>query len=651
MRIKSIHIYSHDHRRRDLSFKEGLNVITGRSSTGKSALSEIIEYCMGVSEFKVPEGVIRDKVSWFAVIYRFEGEEVLVAKQAPSNGAQSASAAMIRRGTNIAIPPFEGLEANTDDTAVRVILSKLLGIPENRTLVPMDQSRVSYAAQINHTLFYLFQKQGLIANKDQLFYRQNEPYIPLSIQDTFPVLLGIDSPDRFTYQSKLRAAKRDLSLAQKKLDSLEGAIAGAQISAFKLHSEAVAVGLLAPATSDDDFIEKLRAIEFWAPLDSQQSFGETHEITELEAQIQKLRQGRREIQFKLDSTRRYSAQAGGFVDEAIEQRDRLSSILAFPKKRSTGEWQWPFAEENLGLDVPVASALLSELASLDQELEAVTGERPKIDDFIAVLEQESRITTEAIQNLEAKLVALIEADERLENLRDRAVASARVVGRVSLFLESLAPDREVSDAENEIYQLKGKVEKLKLEVGDDDREEAIASVLNNISKDVSRYIDALEAEFAGTPSRFDLRKLTVVIDRPGRPVPMALSGGGENHLAYHVAALLAIHLYSSKNGCPIPSFLLIDQPTQVYFPTEEKYKEADGTVERTEADADMVAVRRLFNLFLEYVREENPGFQLIITEHANLQEDWFQEALVEPTWSKPPALVPEDWPEAEGLRI
>ena len=72
MKIKSIHIYSHDGQRRDLEFHvDGLNVITGRSSTGKSALSDIVEYCMGRSDCNVPEGVIRDKVAWFAVLYQF----------------------------------------------------------------------------------------------------------------------------------------------------------------------------------------------------------------------------------------------------------------------------------------------------------------------------------------------------------------------------------------------------------------------------------------------------------------------------------------------------------------------------------------------------------------------------------------------------
>ena len=56
MKIDSIVIYSHDGQMRILSFNvDGLNIITGRSSTGKSALSAIIEYCMGRSAFNVPE--------------------------------------------------------------------------------------------------------------------------------------------------------------------------------------------------------------------------------------------------------------------------------------------------------------------------------------------------------------------------------------------------------------------------------------------------------------------------------------------------------------------------------------------------------------------------------------------------------------------
>jgi hypothetical protein len=649
MRIKSLHIYSHDGRRRDLNFTSGLNVITGRSSTGKSALSEIIEYCMGNSEFKVPEGVIRDKVSWFAVIYRFKDEEVLIAKQTPVGEAQSSSSAMARRGKEVAVPNFADLSANTEDEAVSSLLSRLLGIPENRTDVPVGNSRSSYAANIKHTLYYLFQKQGLVANKDQLFYRQNEPYIPQSIRDTLPILLGIDSADRYSLESKLRLAKRDLTLSQKRLDLMQGSSTESRLAAISLYSEAEAVGILNAGDVDEDRIETLRGLEHWGPDTTLVSNDGGRRASELATEIEHLRKRRRELQYKLDAVRKYSSKAGGFENEAAEQRDRLSSINAFPRNPKTGEWQWPFAQQNLGMSEPIATALLAELESLDREMEEVLGEKPKLDAFLAGLSDQVRRTFDEIQGKEAELSALVETDERMAAMRNRDIAAARVVGRVSLFLENLVSESEVSDAEDANRKLRSRVDRLTKQIGRDDRDDALASILNIIASDVSRYIDELEAEFRGIPARLDLKKLSVVIDRPGRPVFMDRSGGGENHLAYHLAAVLALHLYASKNGCPIPSFLLIDQPTQVYFPSEERYKEADGSVERTEADADLMAVRRLFKLFSRFVQVENPGFQLIVTEHANLKDDWFQAALVEQPWAKPPALVPEDWPDSELL--
>ncbi len=186
---------------------------------------------------------------------------------------------------------------------------------------------------------------------------------------------------------------------------------------------------------------------------------------------------------------------------------------------------------------------------------------------------------------------------------------------------------------------------MRTQIGADDSNERLTSILNNISAHVTQYIQKFEAEFRDFPARLNLTQLTIIFDRPERPVPMSRTGGGENHLAYHLSALLALHLFAAQNNRPIPRFLLIDQPTQVYFPSEQVYKDADGSVQKTEADADLNAVRRLFELLLKFTQEDVPGFQLIVTEHANLRDQWFQEALVEEPWTKPPALVPEDWKE------
>lgn len=644
MKIKSIHVYSEDGRRRDVIFRDGLNVITGRSSTGKSALSEIIEYCMGRSTFNVPEGVIRDRVAWYAVIYRFDGEQILVAKPAPVAGALSGSLAMVRRGALIEPPEAGELEVNDNDEGVVALLTRLLGVPENTTDVPIESSRVSFDANIKHTFYYLFQKDTFVTNKDQLFYRQNEPHQHQAIKDTLPIFLGVSGRDKFALESQLRIAQRELRLKAKLVQQAKEAIENSEERAIGLLSEARAVGILPSAGSREvEVIDLLRQTLDWRPTPAPED--DDQRVSTIEGELADLRERRREIQRRIDGAQQFARRADGFRSEATEQRDRLASIKALPINKVSGEWQWPFAEANLGLTTPIAEALLSELESLDRELTAVTGERPALEAYLAEQQKEIASITVEIRSKEVELASAISASEVIAEMGNRNNAASRVVGRISLFLENLVPDAELTRLLNEERRLKARVAELEHKLGTDVSEERLVSTLSNIAMHMSGYINDLGGEFGQYPARLDLHNLTVVIDRPGRPVYMNKTGGGENHLAYHLAALLALHRFASTYGQPIPRFMLIDQPTQVYFPSERAYAEAGGSIEQTEKDADLEAVRRLFQVLLRFTTDDAPGFQLIVTEHANLRDDWFQTALVEDPWTKPPALIPDDWPD------
>ena len=68
IQILNIAIYGHDGQQRALNLRlGGVNVITGSSKTGKSALIDIVDYCFGSGECRVPEGIIRKAVAWFAI--------------------------------------------------------------------------------------------------------------------------------------------------------------------------------------------------------------------------------------------------------------------------------------------------------------------------------------------------------------------------------------------------------------------------------------------------------------------------------------------------------------------------------------------------------------------------------------------------------
>src|ERR1051325_4234718 len=70
-----------------VSFTNGVNVITGKSSTGKSAMIEICDYCFGSSEFPVPDGVITDNSQIYLVVIRVKEAALILARRPDSNEA------------------------------------------------------------------------------------------------------------------------------------------------------------------------------------------------------------------------------------------------------------------------------------------------------------------------------------------------------------------------------------------------------------------------------------------------------------------------------------------------------------------------------------------------------------------------------------
>lgn len=63
----------------------GLNIITGKSSKGKSAILDIFDYCLGSSEDTIPEGIITDRAKYFFTVLRFATMAVVVGRAAASN--------------------------------------------------------------------------------------------------------------------------------------------------------------------------------------------------------------------------------------------------------------------------------------------------------------------------------------------------------------------------------------------------------------------------------------------------------------------------------------------------------------------------------------------------------------------------------------
>lgn len=161
---------------------------------------------------------------------------------------------------------------------------------------------------------------------------------------------------------------------------------------------------------------------------------------------------------------------------------------------------------------------------------------------------------------------------------------------------------------------------------------------------MTAWAQGLELEHSKFPLRLDVKRLTVVADTADGLVPMDRMGSGENWVGYHLIAHLALHEWFAQRGRPVPRFLFLDQPSQVYFPPERDIDGSLGTI----SENDRLAVSRIFRRVFDVVGSLSPQMQVVMTEHADLAEDWYQAAVVE-RWRGGKKLVPDEWPESQGV--
>src|SRR5580698_9085743 len=112
---------------REVDFVPGrVNVISGASQTGKSALIPIVDYCLGSGRCAIPVGTIRESCSWFGVLLTTSQGQVLLARREP--GLQASTDEMfMSEGVKVLIPNVIP-EANANRSFVKCYFDELAGL-------------------------------------------------------------------------------------------------------------------------------------------------------------------------------------------------------------------------------------------------------------------------------------------------------------------------------------------------------------------------------------------------------------------------------------------------------------------------------------------------------------------------------------------
>ena len=165
------------------------------------------------------------------------------------------------------------------------------------------------------------------------------------------------------------------------------------------------------------------------------------------------------------------------------------------------------------------------------------------------------------------------------------------------------------------------------------------SVLVAIGREMTSWAQQLGLEHADEGVRVDLGRLTVVADTASGPIYMDTSiGSGKNWVGYHLVAYLALQTFFATQDRPVPRFLVLDQPTQAFFPRD---RVKGGDLDEL-SDTDRRSARELYELMQQVIDALGGRLQILALDHADFALEWFQTAVVE-RWRDGRALIPPEW--------
>lgn len=649
MQLDALVLYARDGREREIRFRPGrLNVITGDSKTGKSSLLNILRFCMGDDSPHAPRGPVQESVAWYGLLAHVGETRFFIGRPAPPPN-KTTGAAMLLVGVS-ASPAFSQLTDNATAHEIRQYLGNLIGITDNEFVPPPGHSRRALAASFVHSLYYCFQGQGEIANPDILFHHQNREFQAQTIRDTLPYFLGVQGLEDLRKRQNLADLRRRLRLLNGQIRDAESEQDAGLGRAGTLLSEARDVGLLVQSESPDS-LDAARAL-LQAVADSQASVvahsDAGAEFDRLQSQRRQLSSDLGDVNEQIRGLDEFANVENQYEVELQEQAGRLSSIGLIPQN-PVADARCALCDQSLdGTSGTAYLRVQAVLGQVDRSIDLTQRERPQIEGAREQLVAERNRLRTVIADTAGALDAIAEVNEAAVEQLGRINTQSYVRGRIAQYLDTSAIVEPVAlqALRTELDDVTGRIARLEEELDVATLHSLTISLLHSISRTMSSWAETLDLEHASGGARIDPDRLTIVADTTDGPAYMDHGeiGSAMNWVGYHLTAYLALQEFFIAHERPVPSFLFLDQPSQAFFPRDR----AAGDETRELSDTDRENTKRLYRLMYDVVAQLEGRLQVIAVEHADFDEDWFRESVIE-RWRDGTALIPNDWRSQKQL--
>lgn len=637
---------------RTIRFELGkVNVISGASRTGKSAVIPIIDYCLGSNSCSIPVNTIRRYCEWFGIVVATEQGEKLLARKEPGN-QRSTTDMYVLEAENITSIPSR-LEKNTNVIAVKRMLDDLANLSNLDFSGGDENSGFDGRPAFRDLAAFTFQPQNVVANPDVLFFKTNTYEHREKLRKIFPYVLGAVTSELMAKQFELNRTRLLLRRKERELKDAQAISAQWLADLKSKYSEAQELGLvpkpqeqlsreqmighLEEVISQTDLALKVTVSTISDALD---------ELNKLENEERLVSRELTTMRHRLEEMNRLRVGVNQYENALLMQRDRLK-ISGWLLSNTNDESDCPMCGSHSDSAKQKLHVLVQRLSDVEAAIGADTHKEvpAAFDRELQRVTSEVSNATERLRSIQLSKRALTSRSKEAREQQFSTRRAERFIGNIESALElhrKLGSDSELVE---EVNNLKKIVQNLEKELREKDIELRKNQALRVINTKAGNILQGLDVEDPNAPISLEINDLTIKVLGDERDDYLSEIGSGSNWLSYHLAVLLSLHqFYLSQKNNPVPSFLILDQPSQVYFPKSTQLQNVANEDEPKLRDEDVEAVRRAFETMGNVVIKENGKLQLIVLDHAP-REVWGEiDGVVGlPEWRDGIKLVPMEW--------
>lgn len=622
-----------------VKFNKGLNVVTGKSSTGKSALIEIFDYCFGSGEDTIPKGVITDSAAIYYVSLAVNDQDMVIARD-----PNMSTKAFFRR---VDVFNSDDIQRDYFSNNYFIQLSKFkkhlqeffldFDDVDESLAVKEARGRKAPTPSIRSFMSFVLQHQNLIANKHALFYRFDEKEKRDQAIEHTKIFLGLVnqkyfhlSQERELLTAEVNRLKRQKEAGKRASETFKqnvGPVLSQLYAMMGFKEEPVSLQTVLRSPQDaKDQLDKIIVPEKI-----------NHNSDAVTQRYNQLKLARTQ---KTAELRKLQRQASSITKHIQEEEHFVDNISQFnsPKHVHISATVCPFCHTE-------KECLRESAEKLQQAIIKVSGNLAQARPMKAKFESSLVDVKRSIEAFDKELTALNQQITEIEKTEkqlaeQKSLYESIIMQKAKLFMLldtlNMADDAEL---EKQIQELNKKLTAINKDLNQYDVQKGLNSAAQKVNEYMAEIGSHFEFEASYKPinlhfsfDTFDLYHLTP----EGEKIYLRSMGSGANWLYSHVTLLLALHKYFAELGdkCSIPSILFFDQPTQVYFPNfnrdnsvsfkEQKDQEAEQRKKsdvKQDVDEDIKAVENLFSRLSIYCNnlEQKNGFspQIIVTDHAD----------------------------------